>query len=536
MYKVIIADDEKKVCQLINLLIDWREFDMEVVGIVNNGMEALEMAEKHMPDLIITDIRMPGLNGLEMIGKIKELNAKVEFIVISGYRHFEYAQRAIQYGVYDYLLKPIKKDELASTLNTMRKQLQEKNETTIHYEQMKKDIETNVANLRKGLISELLFRNRTNEVSSINGINLEYHYNFQEGCFQILSIKLDHVQRVKDCLVSMMEDKIVQLLKKIFQPICYDLGIYFDHNTAVCILNYAPDNSKAIRKQMTTIINESIIKDVIYQKVEITIGLGTVVEEIVMLKESYKRSEYALQQRLLFGANRVLEFDRDLTTSISDSPLFYTFNQSFTVNVSNLDIKAVTKDLEALKKNLLERSETTGHEILQMAKEVCNVYLLSMRSNKITLFNVGNFMSDFSEAADDCSSANELFQLLNKTITDSLSRVLEDKKQMNTKPIRMAKQYIESNYMKPLTLDEVSSVVGFNTTYFSTVFKKETGITFLEYLSNVRMNRSKELLRETNKNIAAICEEVGYSDVKYFTRSFIKHTSLKPNEFRKLYS
>jgi two-component system response regulator YesN len=90
--------------------------------------------------------------------------------------------------------------------------------------------------------------------------------------------------------------------------------------------------------------------------------------------------------------------------------------------------------------------------------------------------------------------------------------------------------------MKPITLDDVSTIVGFNTTYFSTVFKKETGFTFLEYLSNIRMNKSKELLKETNKNIAAVCEEVGYSDVKYFTRSFKKHTGLKPNEFRKLYS
>ena len=119
MIKVVVADDEVKVCQLICNLVDWSAFDMEIVAVAHNGEEALEMVRQYHPDLLVTDIRMPGCDGLEMIARAKQLSDTLEFVIISGYRHFEYAQSAIKYGVSDYLLKPIQKEELCATLEKM---------------------------------------------------------------------------------------------------------------------------------------------------------------------------------------------------------------------------------------------------------------------------------------------------------------------------------------------------------------------------------------------------------------------------------
>ena len=124
MIKVVVADDEVKVCQLICNLVDWSTFDMEIVAVAHNGEEALEMVRQHEPDLLVTDIRMPGCDGLEMIARAKQLREDLDFVIISGYRHFEYAQSAIKYGVSDYLLKPIQKEELCSTLEKMRRRYQ----------------------------------------------------------------------------------------------------------------------------------------------------------------------------------------------------------------------------------------------------------------------------------------------------------------------------------------------------------------------------------------------------------------------------
>ena len=126
MLKVIIADDERLICRLVQALGDWEALDMEVAGLAENGLEALELIERERPDILITDIRMPGCDGLELIRRAKELRPELEIVIISGYAHFEYAQTAIRYGVGNYLLKPIKKDELMETLRKMKERCEER--------------------------------------------------------------------------------------------------------------------------------------------------------------------------------------------------------------------------------------------------------------------------------------------------------------------------------------------------------------------------------------------------------------------------
>ena len=119
MLKVVIADDEARVCSLIQMLIDWDELDMTLCGTAGNGIEALELVKTQHPDILITDIRMPGCHGLELIERAKQVSPHLEIVIISGYAHFEYAQSAIRHGVGDYLLKPINKQELMSTLRKL---------------------------------------------------------------------------------------------------------------------------------------------------------------------------------------------------------------------------------------------------------------------------------------------------------------------------------------------------------------------------------------------------------------------------------
>lgn len=125
---------------------------------------------------------------------------------------------------------------------------------------------------------------------------------------------------------------------------------------------------------------------------------------------------------------------------------------------------------------------------------------------------------------------------MGRTIGRSLQKASEAKKAEDNRPIRQAKQYIEENYSRSLTLEEVSEMAGFAPGYFSTLFKKETGVTFLEFLQSVRMDAAKKLLVSGNEGMNVICEKVGYADVKYFTKCFIKYTGLKPGEYRKIYS
>jgi len=537
MLKVIIADDEDRICQLIYKLVSWESLEMQVVGIAHNGIEALELIKTHTPDIVITDIRMPGYDGMELIGKAKELSHSIEFIIISGYQHFDYAQKAIKYGVMDYLLKPIKKEELIGTLTKLKDRYLERAQQLSNEEKMKLSLKNNMDKLRIGFFNSILFQ-RVKRIKDIQVemINQEYQYEFQEGYFQIITVKLDGIDQSYYSNVKFLEEKVIHIIKRCLKEYCYDLECFFELNLCYCILNYKADNKKSIRKQCKVLLDEISLHKDIFENLESTIGLGTAEEDIQNIGDSLKTAICAYEQRVVLSANRVIEYDFVNTNKLPDSKLFHDFNKEMNLALERLDKNAVITAIRNLREGIKDRPETSGHEILQMTKEVCNLFLFSMRNNKFLAEENNTFFEDFSMGVNDYGSINQLFHYLTTTITASLDKIIEDKKNLDTKPIRDAKKYIQDNYTKPISLEEVSTKIGFNATYFSSLFKKDTGYTFLEYVSELRINKAKELLKETNTGIAVICEQVGYNDIKHFTKTFAKYTGLKPNEYRKLYS
>ena len=165
MLRVLIADDESKVCQLIEKLVDWDALGMEVVAVAENGIEALEKIKEFHPDIVITDIRMPGYDGLDLIRLGKEEAPKAEFVIISGYRHFEYAQMAIRYGVNAYLLKPIKKDELTETLKRLSTRFRVQTEQLSQEEKTRLAIRSDEKNLRQAFLQDLVGRRNKETLS-----------------------------------------------------------------------------------------------------------------------------------------------------------------------------------------------------------------------------------------------------------------------------------------------------------------------------------------------------------------------------------
>lgn len=538
MIRVVIADDEEKVCQLICNLIDWKSMNMEKVGVAHNGIEALELVKILRPNLMITDIRMPGYDGLELIGYVKEIDSEIDFIIISGYRHFEYARNAIRYGVGDYLLKPIKKHELIITLTKIREKFRLRTEKLSHEERLKIRIQNDIDKLRSGLFLELLSQKKPDlEEYTLNKINENYHFNFQEGCFQIAIVKIDFGRDAGyNSSIKLLQDKIIQILNVNLKEKCFDMEIYFDESIAYCVLNYKQGYRKAVRKQLKIVLDELLIQKNVFEEAEFTIGLGSVIEQIREIDRSFKLAQGAMEQRLIVGTGKLIDEIKVIDMQPITGRLLAELNRTMGAALEVLDKEGVLSSIASLHTSIKEASLFSGTEAFKLAKETCSMYLTLLRNNQLLLSESDELYNKFCLYANKCGSLEEVFTYLSQCIANSLDQMIEDKKYADTKPIRLAKKYIQQNYMKAITLEEVSSYVGFNASYFSTLFKKESGSNFLEYLSETRMNQAKELLKETNLNIAVICEQVGYNDLKHFTKSFKKNTGIKPNEYRKLYS
>ncbi len=538
MIKVIIADDEENVCRLIENLIDWDALGMSIVGIAHNGVEVLDMIRGYGPDLIITDIRMPGYDGLEMIRRAKEMDGKLQFIIISGYGHFEYAQHAVKYGVGDYLLKPIKKSELLSALEKVRGRYARRIKQVNEEEQLKKQIESDTDRLHENLFKDLFMkRDFTSDDMTIAAINSAYHYSFMEGIFQVICVKIDcGYDDQYDNAIPILEEKVTQILNNALSGHCFEMGIYPADSTVYCIANYAEGSKKSIRNQFMVVLDELAQQRAAFEQFDFTVCVGEAYDDINKFKDSYNSAVYAAGQRLIAGTGRLVEDSAAGNSHELKTRLLAELNRSMGPAIEVMDADGIVNDLSNFHAKVIYAKNLSGLDIVSLSEEAYAIYLTQLRNNGIFIDDRNELTDKFRTHVWRCRTVDEIFQYLNEEISGSMKSVIEQKKQEESKPIRIVKKYIQENYMKPVTLEETSAMVGFNSAYFSTLFKKMCGVNFTDYLTETRINKAKELLRDTDLNIADICGRVGYSDLKYFTQNFRKLTGLKPREYRKLYS
>lgn len=556
MLNVLIADDEQKICQLIEKLIDWPGLNMQVIATAANGLEALEHIRRSRPDIVITDIRMPGYDGLELIRLGKEVNPKTEFIIISGYRHFEYAQTAIRYGVNAYVLKPIRKDELTQVLKQLGDKLREnelqRNNLDGHLHKTQK---TDKETLRQTFLSDLIVcRCRERLSYPLEQINQEFRYAFSTGEFCFAIVKVDG--RVFDDRknLSLIADKLYHAARRLFHHWVNEYEITSLGSSFYFLFQLDPEQKHGLRRQFKLLLDELRVQGEILQNISVTAALGKSYPSLPLLEPSLAHVRRLMEERLVVGTGKLLEEElhqrdtlkeelhqRDILKeevypkeNFTESTAFSEFQGRFSQALEGLEVFSVRDALIKLKNQVLSQSSITGHELLQTAKEVGDFYLFSMKNYRIRIEE--GFQERLLSGMENCASAAELFDYLIRALTISYEKAARQKRQDENRPIRVVKQFITSHYGESLTLEQASDAAGLSPAYLGTLFKKETGMTFLEYLSGVRMEAAKQLLKETNRTVADICMAVGYNDVRYFTKSFTKYSGLKPNEYRKLYS
>ena len=331
-----------------------------------------------------------------------------------------------------------------------------------------------------------------------------------------------------------MSDKVRSITERLLDSYVREYELTAFDSSFYLLLNFEEEQRANIRRQMKTLLDEMRIQGDILKDFSVTMALGTICQGMSGLDTSLKNARLWIEERLVAGSGKLFEGEFVRYHSFSDSPLFSEFNQKMTKALESLEVFPVREAMLELKNNMISRSGITGHEILQMTKEICNLYLFSMKNFQIRIED--DFLERFLAGSDNCGSAEELFDYLIREITISYEKAAHLKRQDENRPIRLVRQYVAEHYREPLTLEQVSAVAELSPAYLSTVFKKDTGMTFLEYLSKIRMEAAKRLLKETNRTVADICGLVGYNDVRYFTKTFTKYSGLKPNEYRKLYS
>ena len=535
MIKVLIADDELRICELIFRLIDWESLGMSVIAVAHDGRETIKIIKNEMPDIVITDIRMPGYNGVDVIRIGKEYNSDIQFIIISGYSQFDYAQNAIHYGVSDYLLKPVKAEELTKALLRIKSRIDKNNQM---YSQVKKAWTLEQQNrrlYREQLIMEIAHGKGFDVLTKdMNTLNEQYKYEFIPGFFTIVIVKADGLNFEEKTESSFLYEKIQQSLSFAFAPVMQEMqGTMLDNGTYIFLFNYENEYAE-IESQIHRLLNQMLLQKDVFKKLHLTIGLGKRVNCLAEVGKSYETAYLAIKDRILVGTDRIIEGKEKIVVQDYKDYFLHTVRELENV-VENLDDKRISDIIQEWGTALSKDKEINGYQIEQSAKALVNSYLLSMQKNNYTLDEDDNLLKDFMKSIENCISLGEIQELLSGTLEQSLSEYRHKRALSGSKPIRDAKEYIRNNLAGNLTIQEVSEYVGYSRAHFSVRFKQECGITFSDYVMESRIEKSKELLKNTRETIESIAAAVGYSDVKSFTKNFKKYTEVKPSQYRKIY-
>lgn len=527
MYKIMLADDEGIMIDSLKFIIEKEFGDECVVEFAKTGRSVIELAEEFRPDIAIMDIQMPGINGIEAMKEIRTFAKGTVFIVMSAYDKFDYAKEAIKLGVMEYITKPMERTKIVAAIRNAMKQIDADRQKRSNELLIKEKLETVEPIIESGLIYNILlkehFREDIDSYKSILGLESDYGFMLavvcgdnQEGNHMTnavgSSVRIsarykeirENLKEAFDCIVgTVMANKIAVMVP------CRDMNE--DYNERIELINKAREVARTLRKRT----------DIFFR-----IGIGGV-KELENLNESYQE------------ALKALVVTTGSVAHVDDLPLACEYEENYPVNLENNLFANLEKgDFEgtvSAADSFCEWMRDTSAGSLMSVRLKCLEFVL--RAESIAYRNGGQvyvFSSreEYLPQIMDMSDIDTIKQWFMTKISDACKNVLNKREERASSVIEQAKAFIRQNYSKDISLDEVSRQANISPYYFSKIFKEETGENFIEYLTNIRIEKAKDLLINTEYSMKEICTMCGYADPNYFSRSFKKNVGLSPTEFK----
>ncbi|MEI8200617.1 MAG: response regulator [Eubacteriales bacterium] len=532
MLKVLIVDDEVWICKLIQHSIDWESLHLEPVAFAHDGAEALEKIKEIHPDIIISDVRMPVLDGCALANIIKDMPDPPRMIMISGYQDFEYVQSAIKCGAVDYLLKPYDEDQLFQVLRKISNDLEAKSQKETETKNVHIQLTNSMIKLRDMFLNNLIFNKQL--PASAEQIEHDYQFGFVDGIFQIILIDLESLQG--DTLIFQLLPYIRdRLYSRLTEIDCVSYG-YIIHKQIIAIVNYAADKNIDINNEMEKLIKEFSTDTGTSSTFSITIGIGSQVHELSDISYSWRQAADSISSRILFGPDKVYDINRMGLIYVSWNNLLTAEKESqFVRAVKSFSTKEIQAVIQMVFEPLFHQSLLHPMTVVDLYEAIIALFVKTTRQIEIADDKIID-CETFLKEMQDCRNWKDL----PATLTASLIRVLEHYekicKNKMSKPVLLAQEYVQEHFSEQIHLSDVAKVVFLHPYYFSDLFRNEVGISFSDYLTEYRMNQAKGLLKNQQYKIKDINEMVGYIDSKSFSKIFKKVIGLTPQEYRKLYS
>ncbi|WP_062046551.1 response regulator transcription factor [Bacillus sp. JCM 19034] len=511
--KVVLVDDEQFVRAGLRNLINWEKCGFQVCAEADNGEGALHLIEEYQPDVVITDIRMPVLDGLELIRRVvEEKRLRTKFIILSGYSDFNYAQKAVRYGVFDFILKPIEQEELEETLKQLATALKEERVMKQNNERV----------LLASKLEELLCGKQEYAVHFKDMFKTE-----QASCYYYIVIEVNTAFAHDDIDINYQSELEKIILEIVTEQRTFLIRAHRRHSYGLVVSDALFSRCMNSLTIFVEKLQEAVER---HTKKDVSIYIGQDVKRLEDISCSFETANTTMQFKYTIAEHRPLFYDdvigRKINHTELESAIYHTLLAAIEENNQSEAKEIVEKMFNDFQLKLFA-PEAIKTSINRCIHSVIKT-IRNMDGNETELTKLHQILN-WHHYTLTFEQLKNMFRLF---VEEASNYLMELRKQNGKGDIQKVKKYIEANYYKNISLKSISSQYYMNPVYMGQLFKKAYGMYFKEYLLEVRIEEAKKLLRQTNLRVYEIAEKVGFQSPDYFVTQFEKTEKMTPTEYR----
>ncbi|NLM10304.1 MAG: response regulator transcription factor [Clostridiaceae bacterium] len=535
MYKLLIVEDEVWEREGLASFLDWSKLSIEVIGTAANGRQGLQMAKEHLPDIIMTDIRMPIMDGLELSREVKRFLPNCKIIIITGYDDFQYARDAIHIGVYDYLLKPIQKTELLNTINKTKAGLDQENQQEEHISKLKNNLTESTYKERERFLLEILQGNVKCRNDSSDTEDLMF--SFCSKNMVAIVIRIDGFSYYMEAGNNENKENLKEFYREIRQ-IVGNKGLtaeyYMEKREIVICLSVGQDSRNEINRIVQQI--QQLNGDI--KRLEYIIGVGSLSNSASDFTKSFNHAQAALNRIFFLRDTNILFYDDFFHENDANEASVCCFLQSapdYSKQILNAVISLDAHEINALTEEFF--SFIYNHSVDKSL--VCNFLAGMMNELSILLFSNNAMLNSGNNTGDDiierfhsCIKLEQLKVFIQKRLIYANEFFSKKRKNKEEYIIDDAMSIIHNDYNQNIGLEIIAHRLGISPNYLGGLFKKYVGKRFTQVLTSFRMKKAEELLLSGEDSILDIAKAVGYDNISYFCTVFKKNHGISPMEYR----
>lgn len=528
---IIVIDDEPIIRQGIIHKIRFSGLPLKLVGEAGDGVAGLDLIRSERPSIVVTDIHMPAMNGLEFIRRAKELDPKLEFVILSGYDEFEYAKQAIRYGVNDYLLKPVENEDLSESLSRIVKKLEEDNHREQTYSGLKSLVETGREAVRRQSLTRWIEQGdsfaddewrqleRMGDRFAAAVVLLEPfslpHASFEAGEEKLLWFAIQNI------VTERFEAKGIG-------------GIFVRHSLREFELAYVYATSgERERSTIRSVLEEIIYGIRRYLRLDLTIGSGFYVDSASRIQESYRDAKQWARNAILHGNNRSYFSGRTGSKAPNRQSIISLEDEAMIAEwLKTWEAGKIHHWIERRVGAIVQDPESVYVQLEWFCVDLYLLFQKNLLAHSVNAEWAIGEMDDLQQWLQQLKDWREVSEQMKRLTNNVIGRLSETDGSSGKDIMEGIRIYIEHRYGEPLSLQSISDKFYIHPNYFSKRFKERFGMSFIDYLTSVRMREAAALLHNTELKVHQIAERVGFEDAAYFGSVFRKTFGVTPKQYR----